>query len=98
MKKILAAVSSILIFLAVFIPFASSNPDGLEKVANTMGVEEPEPAWKGIMQDYSAITGNPYVSTLIAGVLGTLIVLAATFILGKAVTSRKLQGTPDGAS
>ncbi len=33
MKKYVVVVGLILVFLAVFIPFASSNPDGLERVA-----------------------------------------------------------------
>jgi cobalt/nickel transport protein len=90
MKKHLAAIALILVFLAIFIPFASSSPDGLEKVAETLGIEEHAPAWKGIMPDYSveAIT-DPYISTLLAGVSGTLLVLFATFILGTAIASKK---------
>jgi hypothetical protein len=33
MKKYLAAAAMLAVFLAVLIPFASSSPDGLEKVA-----------------------------------------------------------------
>lgn len=90
MNKTLGAVMLIVVFLAVLIPFASSNPDGLEKVATNMGVQEQEPIWRGIMSDYSAgIAGSPYASTLLAGVFGMLMVLLATFGLGKALTSKK---------
>jgi cobalt/nickel transport protein len=89
MKKYLAAVALILVFLAIFIPFASSNPDGLEKVAETFGIEEHEPFWKGVMSDYSVeAVGDPYVSTLLAGVCGTLLVLFAAFILGTAIVKK----------
>ena len=37
MKKYLVAVALIIIFLIVFIPLASTNPDGLEKVASSFG-------------------------------------------------------------
>ncbi len=90
MKKYLAAIAVFTIFLAVFIPLASSDPDGLEKVAETMGVEEHEPVWGGLMSDYSvAIVENPYLSTLLAGVFGTLMVLFSALILGKAVRQKK---------
>ena len=89
MKKHLGTVALIVVFLAVFIPFASSSPDGLERVVETFGVAEHAPFWNGIMSDY-AITaiGDPYVSTLLAGVFGTFMVLLATFLLGKAITPK----------
>ena len=82
-------VVAIMLFLAVFIPLASSNPDGLERVVETYAVEEGTSFWNGIMSDYAigAIT-NPYISTLVAGVFGTLLVLAAAFILGKVISPK----------
>lgn len=96
MKKYLAVIALILVFLAIFIPFASSNPDGLEKVAETFGIEEHEPFWKGVMFDYSVeAVGDPYVSTFLAGVCGTLLVLLAAFILGTAIVSKKPSAASD---
>ena len=87
MKKYLVAIALLVVFLAVFIPFASSNPDGLEKVAQSLGVQERGPLWRGFMFDYSVeVFENPYVSTLLAGVFGTLMVLAASFVFGKVIT------------
>ena len=89
-KKIFAiATVSLIVFLAVFIPLASSNPDGLEKVVETYGAEEQEPIWNGLMGDYS-VSGisNPYVTTLIAGVAGTVIVLGAGLLLGKTMPKK----------
>jgi hypothetical protein len=41
------------------------------------------------MSDYAiAAIGNPYVSTLLAGIFGTLMVLIASFVLGKALTPK----------
>ena len=89
MKKYLAAISFLVVFLTVLIPFASSNPDGLEKVADSLGVEEPEPLWRGLMPGYNiGPSDNPYASTLSAGILGTIIVLGAVSILGYAITKR----------
>ena len=89
MKKHFAAVALIMAFLAIFIPFASSNPDGLERVVETFGVAEHQPFWNGLMSDYAvSAIGNPYVSTLLAGVFGTFMVLLAAFLLGKAIAPK----------
>lgn len=66
--------------LAIFIsPFASSSPDGLEKVAADKGflknAEEADTAWKhSPVADY-AIPGvkNEKVSTGLAGIVGVII-------------------------
>jgi hypothetical protein len=92
MKKHVGTVALIVVFLAVFIPFASSSPDGLERVVETFGVEEHAPFWNGLMSDYAIeAIGNPYVSTLLAGVFGTFIVLLAGFLLGKAMAPKNLE-------
>jgi hypothetical protein len=89
MNKQFAVVAAILVFLAVFIPLASSSPDGLERVVENFGVAEQAPVWNGVMSDYAiAAIGNPYVSTLLAGVFGTLMVLIAGFVLGKAIAPK----------
>ena len=86
MKKYLVAITLLIVFLVVFIPLASSSPDGLEKVAESLGVEMHEPLWRGFMFDYSVeVFENPYVSTLLAGVFGTFMVLAASFVFGKVI-------------
>ena len=89
MKKFLAVIVLLMVFLAILIPFASSNPDGLERVAESLGVEESAPLWKGLMSDYSVEAfKDPYVSTLLAGVLGTVLVLVAALALGFVVAKR----------
>jgi len=88
MRKYLLGISLIVIFLVIFVPFVSTNPDGLEKVAETFGVEEQAPIWKGFLSDYSIGVGNPYVSTLLAGIFGALLVLLASLILGKSVEKK----------
>jgi hypothetical protein len=96
MKKYFAIVALIMIFLAVFIPFASSNPDGVEKVAATFGVKEHASFWNGVMLNYSfGAIGNPYISTIAAGIFGTLVVLLATFLLGTAITPKKSRSVSD---
>jgi hypothetical protein len=89
MNKRLAVIAAIMVFLAVFIPLASSSPDGLERVVENFGVAEHEPFWNGVMSDYAiAAIADPYISTLLAGVFGTFMVLLAGFLLGKAITPK----------
>ena len=86
MKGYLKALILILVCLAVLIPFASSDPDGLEKVAETLRVEETESSSAGLMPDYTVpVVENEYDSTLIAGVAGVFLVLGAAFVLGKSI-------------
>ncbi len=88
MKKFLIAAIIIVIFLVVLIPFASSNPDGLEKVVITYGAQEHQSIWNGIMADYSFFSiGNQYLSTLLAGIFGVVAVLVASLVLSKVMTS-----------
>lgn len=83
-----------LICLIFLIPFASEFPDGLEKVAETFQIEEPEPPWKGLMPDYTMpVIGNAYFSTLLAGVLGVFLVLGAAFILGMTIARQKSENS-----
>jgi PDZ domain-containing secreted protein len=86
MKGYFKALILILVCLSVLIPFASSDPDGLEKVAKTLGVEENESSSAGIMPDYTVpVVENESVSTFIAGVVGVFLVLGAAFVLGKSM-------------
>jgi len=88
MKKFLIATIMIALFLVVLIPFASNNPDGLEKVVVTYGVQEHQSIWNGIMADYSFFSiGNQYISTLLAGIFGVIAVLVAGLVLSKVMTS-----------
>lgn len=87
MKGYIKALILILVCLAVLIPFASSDPDGLEKVAGTLGVEETVSPSAGLMPDYTVpVVENNYGSTLIAGVIGVFLVLGAALVLGKSLT------------
>jgi len=81
------ALILILVSLAILIPLASSSPDGLEKVAETLGVDESESSVTSLMSDY-VVPGveNEYGSTLLAGVAGVFLVLGAALVLGKSMT------------
>jgi cobalt/nickel transport protein len=74
--------------LTVFVaPFASSAPDGLERVAEDKGFTgklEGEPAWsRAPMPDYTApAVKHSRLSTALAGVAGVLLVFAAAWGIG----------------
>jgi hypothetical protein len=92
-KKYVAVTLLLEAFLAAFIPFASSSPDGLQTVAASVGLQ-PQNVWQGLMTNYSVSSlGNSYVSTLLAGFFGIAFVLTATFALGKAITKRSRSET-----
>lgn len=87
MKAYIKAIILTLICLAVLTPLASDFPDGLEKVAETLGIKEHDPAWKGLMPDYTLPTiDNPHISTFVAGTFGVFLVLGVAFILGIVIT------------
>ena len=90
MKKYAASIILIVLLLGILIPLASESPDGLERVVEAFGVEETQSFWNGVFADYSiGIIGNPYVSTLGAGILGVILVLAASLLLGTAISPKE---------
>ena len=85
-------IIAIIIVLALFlyIPTYIAGPDGLEAVFDTYGFAPPEASWVGIFPDYT-IPGimNEWITSLFAGILGTLIVFAVAYGLGKLVVNTK---------
>jgi len=89
------------VFLAVVVsPFASSSPDGLEKVAEDRGfldkAEHQPPAWKhSPIPDY-AVAGikNESVGTALAGLTGTLLVFAVGLAVAKVISRKKALKSP----
>jgi ABC-type Fe3+ transport system permease subunit len=77
----------------VLAPLASSDPDGLERVAEDQGfIERAQNLFSGLLGDY-AIPGvdNESLSTVLAGLLGVVIVVAIVLILGRVVARRRVQ-------
>jgi len=84
----IAIAALIVIFVA---PLASSDPDGLERVAEDAGfIERATNFWGGLLNGY-AIPGidDPRLSTILSGLLGVAIVVAIVFVLGRVVARRK---------
>lgn len=86
MNNYVKAIVLILAGLLVLIPLASSEPDGLEKTVETLGIEETESTYTGLMADYS-VEGveDGFVSTAISGVAGFVVVLGLGVVLGKSL-------------
>ncbi len=81
---LLIAGVAIALVVTLFSPFASGDPDGLERVAEDKGfLERAEDAPYEILPDYT-IPGieDERVSTVLAGVVGVLIVAALTYGVG----------------
>jgi hypothetical protein len=84
-----------LVLAAVVSPWASSDPDGLEKVSQDKGfsAKEQESAWKwSFMPDYWSEDADGKATPIkkaLAGVAGTLIVFALGFGAAKLIARRK---------
>jgi cobalt/nickel transport system permease protein len=86
---------SIVGFLAVFLPLASTNPDGLERVVGSLGANEGDNFWSGMLPDYTvAGVANAYVASLIAGIVGIVLVLLVGLLLAKALKPKTTNSNP----
>lgn len=90
-------VSGLAVALAIagaFSPFASTSPDGLEKVAADKGFLEKgegDPVWQKVpAPDYQAPgIEHQGIATALAGLAGTLLVFGVVFTLGKMMAARR---------
>jgi hypothetical protein len=77
--------------VVVLAPLASSDPDGLERVAEDNGfIGQAQNIVGGLFGDYG-IPGieDPTVSTILSGLLGVGILLAVMFLVGRVLARRK---------
>ena len=77
--------------VVVLAPLASSDPDGLERVAEDNGfIGQAQNVVGGLFGDYG-IPGidDPAVSTILSGLLGIGILLAVVFLVGRVLARRK---------
>jgi cobalt/nickel transport protein len=87
------------LLLALFLsPFASSSPDGLEKVAETKGFLEKAEGWKfwkyAPFSDYAIPwIKNEKVSTALSGLIGTLAIFFLAIGIGKIIRKSPNQKT-----
>ena len=84
-------IAIVALVVVVFAPLASSDPDGLERVAEDNGfIAQAENFFGGMLGDY-AIPGvdDPAVSTILSGLLGVGILLVVVFLVGRVLARRK---------
>src|SRR4030042_3016233 len=81
---LIAGGLGIALLIALFSPFASSQPDGLERVAEDKGFSElaDSPPYELISDYVFPWVGNEDVATVLSGIVGVLIVAAVAFALG----------------
>jgi hypothetical protein len=79
------------LFLAVLSPLASSSPDGLERVAEDKGfIETAREAVFGLIPDYVLPgVGNEAGATILAGIIGTVILFGIGYGLARLLKARK---------
>ena len=92
-RPILVAGSAISLALAVLSPLASSNPDGLEWVAEEHGFIEAarESAYSIIPHYLMPGVSDPALATIVAGILGVVIVFGVTYGVARAEKRTSVQ-------
>lgn len=76
--------------IAILSPLASPDPDGLERVAEDKGfIEQARDPWYELIPDY-VLPGvsNESLATILAGIVGTLIMFGLMFGLGRWMRGR----------
>jgi hypothetical protein len=79
------------LIVALLSPLASSSPDGLERVAEDKGfVEKAIGSALNVIPDYT-FPGieNEAISTIVAGLIGTIIMFALVYAIGRLVRARR---------
>ena len=89
MKKVWIAIG-VMILLSPLFAYAAElvgYSEPLENVAEMLGAEENQ-EYTGILPDYSVPGLDPYIGTLISGIVGTLITLGVAYAIGMALKSK----------
>lgn len=86
--------AGLLVALAVAIlsPLASMDPDGLERVAINLGFfhQEQGAPYKLLANYHLPFLGSTPLSTILAGILGILVVLALVFLIGHSLKKKSI--------
>jgi hypothetical protein len=92
-RFILVALFVCLVIAFLLSPFASSNPDGLEKAAEKLGfpgLGEMLVWGHSLMPDYTIpVLGDRPISGMIAGIIGTLAIFGLGWAVGAVLKRRK---------
>ena len=98
---LIAAGLGIALLITLVSPFASSNPDGLERVAEDKGFSglADSPPYELISDYVFPWVGNEDLATVLSGIVGVLIVAAVVFAIAFLLTrvGRAQRSTPSGS-
>ena len=86
-----AYIGGLIALVVVFLsPFASADPDGLERVAGDLGfLELARPASYQILPDYTVpFLGETALSTILAGVIGLIVVGVITILVARGLRAK----------
>ena len=98
MKGTAKALLGLATGFALLLPLASAGPDGLQRVAISLGIKDTYRPWSGLFSGYSlALTGNPYLDELAAGLLGLVAVFAIAWFAGLLMARRSVRETAEVA-
>ncbi|MFN8432918.1 MAG: energy-coupling factor ABC transporter permease [Anaerolineales bacterium] len=81
---------AIALFVVLLSPFASADPDGLERVATDIGfINAGQSAPYQIIPDYTIpFLGETAVSTIMAGLVGVIVVAAIIMLIGRGMKAK----------
>ncbi|NOT06063.1 MAG: cobalamin biosynthesis protein CbiM [Anaerolineales bacterium] len=85
-------LTGVLITLTVVLlsPFASANPDGLNRVATDLGFIQTAKSASGPLAGYTVpFLASVSASKIVAGAIGVIVVLAIVFITGRSLQSKR---------
>lgn len=84
------AISAVVVVVASF--FASGDPDGLERVAEDTGfLDRGIPNPFDLLPDYTVPGVDGTLSTILAGIIGVIIVFGLLYALGRLLASRRAE-------
>ena len=99
---LIAAGLGIALFITLFSPFASSHPDGLERVAEDKGFSglADSPPYELISDYVFPWVDNEDLATVLSGIVGVLIVATVVFAVGFLLTRAggAQRSTPGGGT
>ena len=93
MRRFVITMLGVSLFIAGFVSwFASSHPDGLERVAENLGFIDKAvgPVFQ-VLPDYSIPGLKGYVSTGLAGIIGVCATYGFVMLIGRVFFKKKQQ-------
>ena len=85
----LAGLAIAALVVVILAPLASGDPDGLERIATDQEfIESAQDAPYAIIPDYTVPGVDGGLSTILAGLIGVVVVFGVLWVIGKALARR----------